>query len=323
MQSDYYVLEVLGPSSQFWEELSSISELAMSDFACLGVEEYSLEEAEVDGILGERSYGGGNPEPEAFRDVEQYSRSDKGSVKFYFSGEEASHFQEYLRAYYPDLEIVVSTHATEDWNQSWRKNFKRIDVEGFSVIPSWEVAEDQKLPSHSILIYPGQGFGTGNHETTYLCLKRLVLSEDMIAAQEVLDYGCGSGILGLAYLRLNGRGSVDLLDIDKEALENCRHNLNENARYFDVSRHDMFLDQSKLSHKKYDLVFANVILNVLLTESPFLIRSLKDNAHLVVSGVLDSQETELLACFQDKYQLSLIAKEQKNDWMVFVFRKEK
>src|SRR5690606_10010880 len=112
----------------------------------------------------------------------------------------------------------------EDWNAEWKKHYSPIKVnELLEVIPSWK-DDYVSTTSQKIFINPGMGFGTGSHETTFLCLK--LFTEELLSnnIETVLDFGCGSGILGLSTFLFFPEARVDFYDIDLEANKNCFDN---------------------------------------------------------------------------------------------------
>ena len=139
-------------------------------------------------------------------------------------------FQKYLRNNYTGSVFKTEVKPWEDWNSEWRKSFETIDISPrLRVVPEWE-RDNWSNNEEALFIYPGMGFGTGNHETTFLCLQ--FLDEIVFKRKEIfdtcLDFGCGSGILGIAALKLTKKLSVDFCDLEVEALENCKNNLEIN-----------------------------------------------------------------------------------------------
>ena len=89
------------------------------------------------------------------------------------------------------LDSKIELHENREWRDSWKDNFKKIEVNsGLEVVPSWEISDKER----AIIIEPGLGFGTGTHETTFLCLSIL---DEIQYDGHILDLGCGSGILGI------------------------------------------------------------------------------------------------------------------------------
>lgn len=324
--SSFYLLITLSSPNLSFEQIGAISSVAQNEYGCDGVEEYSLEESQVDEILKEKAFSGGDVGNDVLSVMEKGVEKEKEfSLKFYFSTsdyeERGENFKKYLGENYSDYTIKLEKLEYQDWNQSFRDHFQKIPIsDRIEVIPSWEkenqTEEDAKK---HIYIYPGQGFGTGNHETTYLCLK---LYDDFILAREevgnCLDFGCGSGILGIAPLKWTG-SNIDFVDIDKTALDNTLQNLQINFEQ-DLSGSSLILRSKFQAEKTYDLVFANILEHILIEEKETLLSSLKGGAHLIISGILNHQEETIMEEFSE---LDPIKVERKNDWSAILFKKTK
>ena len=150
----------------------------------------------------------------------------------------------------------------QDWRDSYKKYFTHAKIDDDLVIlPDWNANNDEfKTFSKKILINPGMGFGTGEHETTRLCLKFL---NKMAVTRYRFDLGCGSGVLG-NFCELYLAARVDYVDVDNDALDNCIQNieLNKLTSRNNVKNRSEFKPQSS-----YDLVIANILKPVLEEES--------------------------------------------------------
>ena len=205
----------------------------------------------------------------------------------------------------------------EDWLDGWRKNFTLTELtEQTLVVPSW-----QELPVSEtrlgIRIYPGQGFGTGTHETTRLAafvLEEELESESGLAS--VLDVGTGSGILAILAVR-RGAERVLALDIDDEALTNARENCAHNQVCDQVS-----LDNSPLVQieEQFTLVVANIIAPVLLQLAPEFSRLMKPGGRLILSGILVEQVLELRKTYVD-LGFHIQPTKTMGEWAAFVCEK--
>ena len=213
----------------------------------------------------------------------------------------------------PRLQAVEN----EDWLDGWRKNFTLTELtEQTLVVPSW-----QELPVSEtrlgIRIYPGQGFGTGTHETTRLAASALeaeLESESGLAS--VLDVGTGSGILAILAAR-RGAERVLALDIDDEALTNARENCAHNQVCDHVS-----LDNSPLAQieEQFTLVVANIIAPVLLQLAPEFSRLMKPGGRLILSGILVEQVLELRKTYVD-LGFHVQPTKTMGEWAAFVCEK--
>jgi len=198
-------------------------------------------------------------------------------------------------AFQTGLEVLLADHMDpirsltlqnvdeQAWQVSWRESFKPLEAGGFRLVGEWE--RPAKMDQRTILIYPGMAFGTGQHETTRLVLDRL--NECNLEGVRVCDAGCGSGILSIAAERL-GAAEVFGFDADPDCQENMAHHLriNETRRTtLEIGTLDRFQLQP------FDVIVANITVNVLQIIWPQLALLLKPNGRLISSGILDSQQT--------------------------------
>lgn len=296
---------------------SAIGNIAVSQYGALGIEEYSLSEPEVDEILGERSYSGGDLPEDVLDEVEDVVKSGPVTMRFFFETEISA------RGFHQEIsrtvlgEIQVEEHPVEDWNAEWKKHYSPIVVnEKLTVVPSW--LTDYKTQSgEKILINPGMGFGTGSHETTFLCLK-LFTEEVNHELNDVLDFGSGSGILGLAALKLSPDVRVDFYDIDVEANENCQQNAEIN-QLADKKYRLLLPEVREMLQPEYNLVFANILENILQMERDFLISRTAKGGSLILSGLLRHQAAGIIESY--KKDLTFVKELNKGDWSALLFRR--
>jgi ribosomal protein L11 methyltransferase len=189
--------------------------------------------------------------------------------------------------------------------------------EKLTIVPAWE-KKYQVSFGESLFINPGMGFGTGSHETTFLCLK--LYTEDVSGSHfDVLDFGSGSGILGLAALKFNPDARVDFYDIDPEANENCFHNAeinNLNDRNFRL----LLPAVRSYLQSGYNVVFANILENILQEEREYLISALKPGGSLILSGLLKHQSAGIIQSYSA--DIRFVKELTKGDWSALLFRKD-
>lgn len=273
---NYYTLDVvLDDESHAWP--SSVSHD--------GLEEYAIDEAEVDRLLGEKAFSGGDVDAETIALIE--AQLEGGRYRLYFHGEQAkARAQAALeKALSQNIEASLLVHDQQDWNEKWRQGYETVKISNkLWIVPSWQ-RESESIPSGvtALYLYPGQGFGTGRHETTSLCLE--LFERQDYSNKTVLDFGCGSGILGIA-ASLRYQCNVDYLDIDASALENTVQNLEENQLAVDPKK-IILRSNFNIGAKKYDLVFANILLDILVKEQIAILASLRSGSTLIVSGLLN------------------------------------
>jgi ribosomal protein L11 methyltransferase len=305
------------PSREQWVQLEG---RAVNDFETIGIEEYSLSEVEVDEILGERSYSGGDLPLEVLDEVEETLIKRPGSYRFFFQEEIfAKNFYNFIRSDFL-CEVQLERKMVEDWNAEWKKHYSPIRVnEMLEIIPSWY--QDYKSSSlQSLSIYPGMGFGTGSHETTFLCLKLFTEFILKNKVQTVLDFGSGSGILGLCVFKFFSDAKVDFYDIDIEANKNCF----VNAELNHLEHHSFRLLLPEVKDKlnaTYDLVFANILESILIEEKDFLVSRISQGGHIILSGLLKHQVPEIISQYR-AMGLKLLHEVQKGDWAAILFCKE-
>ncbi|MAZ48821.1 MAG: hypothetical protein CME65_09665 [Halobacteriovoraceae bacterium] len=312
----YYYVQVSIPLN-LQEEIDA---QALSDWSCTGIEDFSIDEATVDAILGERSYSGGDIPDEQIFEVEGRVQTDTSLKKYYFdSSSLANAFMTYLKSMQVDGSHLIEKEA-KDWNEEWKKNFSSIVVsENLKIVPEWEKKENQG--PHNLYIYPGMGFGTGSHETTFLCLKFYEeLGSNKI--DTCMDFGCGSGILGLAVYLKNKTKRNCLYDIDESAIENTKQNIELNN--FKPEDFEIYLPHTyaQIAGEKFDLVFANILQQTLIQERKKIFNHLKKNSILILSGLLRGQEVEVIEDYQSHDpNLELVEVKTKGDWLALMMRK--
>ena len=195
----------------------------------------------------------------------------------------------------------------EDWETGWNKYYHPMDIgNNLAVCPSWENYEtDRKV----LKLDPGMAFGTGTHETTYLCLE--VLDREIKGGERVLDVGTGSGILGIGAILL-GAADVEGVDIDptavKVAIENAQLNGVEDKFTIKVG------DLADQASGTYDIVVANIVANAVMMLSGVVPQFLKKGGLYITSGIIDTRKDEVLACLEN-LGFEIIRVHEKNGWV--------
>jgi ribosomal protein L11 methyltransferase len=297
------------------ELLNSVNSM-INKYQCSGVLDYSIDESRVDEILGERAYSGGDVPEELIDEVTEVASSN---TKTYFFEDKPEKFVNFINQL-DGLEYEVKEQQEQDWNVKWREGFEPIEVsESLIVVPSWIKRRFQHKTQ--VRIYPGMGFGTGTHETTFLCLELLTeLVNRGANLKTCFDFGCGSGILGIAHkLTTTDKVLIDFLDIDEEALTNTRQNLEIN----NIDEEGIQLLNSNQRNKlqeSYRLIFANILQDVLHTERGFLVSQLEQNGFLIISGLLKEQLEETVS-FYERVGIQCLSQRTKGDWAAALFIK--
>ena len=198
---------------------------------------------------------------------------------------------EEMRSYLNVGDCTIEESQTEDvdWVNNWKQYFHQFYIDDILVIPSWEEVKEEDKDKMIIHIDPGTAFGTGMHETTQLCIRQLkkYVTEDT----EILDVGCGSGILGMLALKFGAKHSVGT-DLDPCAIDATYENMDNNGisrDQYEVMIGNIIDDkevQDKVGYEKYDIVAANILADVLVPLTPVMIHQLKKGGIYITSGII-------------------------------------
>ena len=201
--------------------------------------------------------------------------------------------------------LVIRKLENQNWIEKYQDNFKPIKFgKKLWVVPSW--TQDLSIPgSVQLKMDPGMAFGSGSHETTHLCLE--YLDENPPKNISVLDYGCGSGVLGIASLLL-GADEVIAIDIDPQALIATK----ENSRLNNVSSKIQIGMPEDFVKVKADILFANILANTLKGLKEHFLNLTNPNARIVMSGIMENQ----LQKIKNHYErdIDIIEVREKNGW---------
>lgn len=190
-------------------------------------------------------------------------------------------------------EIEESQTEDLDWVNNWKKYFHQFYIDDILVIPSWEDVKPEDESKLIVHIDPGTAFGTGAHETTQLCIKQL--RKYVTEETEILDVGCGSGILGMLALMMGAKHSVGT-DLDPCAITATHENMEVNhiaPERYEVMIGNIIDDkavQDKVGYEKYDIVVANILADVLVPLTPVIVNQMKKGAIYITSGIIDDKE---------------------------------
>lgn len=219
------------------------------------------------------------------------------------------------------LNIVVRLTDDEDWENNWKIYYKPLEIgERLLVRPSWEQAEDTDRTVLSL--DPGMAFGTGSHHTTRMCLE--FLEKTVKDGDDMIDLGCGSGILSIGALLLGAKEAL-AVDIDpiaeKIAYENAAMNGITPDNYT-VLIGDVLSDaelQEKLCAKQYDVVAANIVASVIIELTKLVPRMIKPDGHYIMSGIIGERLDEVLAAL-DENGFEVLEVRAGDDWRAVMAR---
>ena len=211
------------------------------------------------------------------------------------------------------LEDTKRTVDGDDWIDVWKKHFRPIHLGKIVVVPEWiayEAAEDERV----VLLDSNMAFGTGEHETTSMCVE---LMQSYITPNSVcIDVGCGSGILGISAVKL-GASKAYLTDIDMIAVESSLHNAKLNkVDEKTVVAHSNLLDNTDIQG---DIMMANITGEVLKMFAPSIPKNLKKDGVLILSGIIESR----LAMVKQAYEavgLEVALEKRKGEWFALVLK---
>lgn len=249
-------------------------------------------------------------------DLLQKDRS-KAVVHIYISPEESpaeavAFLSERYNAEGIKHEIDLSICRNQDWENNWKAYFKPLPVgEKLLIRPVWEDKYD--ADGRIVLdIEPGLAFGNGGHDTTRLCLE--TLEKHINPDIDLLDIGCGSGILGIAGLLLGAKSATGV-DIDALAVKTAKENGTING--FEEPKFTVF--EGNLTDKvtgKYDVVVANIVADIIVMFTENVGKFLKDDGVYITSGIIDTREQDVLDAFE-KYGFEVVGRHESCGWLCF------
>ncbi len=213
-----------------------------------------------------------------------------------------------------NVELSHKVFEDKNWNALWESNFEPITVENFCRV---------RAPFHSpnnqcnleIVIEPKMSFGTGHHQTTWLMVRELFSID--LKGKTVLDMGCGTGILAIVAEKL-GAAKILAIDIDEWATSNTAENIEANTcKKIAVELGDV----QKIFNKSFDIILANINLNVLLKDMLQYYKHLNNNGLILISGILKT-DIETITEAATKVGFETVNVNTRNDWVMIKFVKK-
>lgn len=205
--------------------------------------------------------------------------------------------------------IEINNVNQEEWETNWKKYYKTFKVGNKIVIkPLWEHYEKTNEDEIVIEMDPGMAFGTGTHETTSMCIE--LIEENINKDDDVLDIGCGSGILGIAAAKLGAKKVVGV-DIDDNAVKVAKENVEENNENhkIDIRQGDLM----EVVNSKANLIVANIIADVIISMSEIVPNYMEKNARFIASGIISDRLEDVKEALI-KANLEIIKIVRKKDW---------
>ncbi|MGN0319204.1 MAG: 50S ribosomal protein L11 methyltransferase [Lachnospira sp.] len=214
--------------------------------------------------------------------------------------------------------ITESETEDKDWINNWKQYWHTFTIGDLYIKPTWEPVTDE-MKGHAVLnIDPGTAFGTGSHETTRMVIRQL--QKYVKEGDEILDLGCGSGILSIVALKYGAKHAFGT-DLDPNAIVAS----NENAEQNDIKPEELEVIQGNIIDDKaikdecgyecYDIVCANILADVLEPISTFVHEHMKHGAYFITSGIIDSKETEVVECFKKNPELEIVEVNHDGEWV--------
>lgn len=232
---------------------------------------------------------------------------------------------EELRTFMDIGEATIEESQTEDkdWINNWKEFFHQFYVDDILIVPSWEEVKEEDKDKMILHIDPGTAFGTGMHETTQLCIRQLkkYVTEDT----EILDVGCGSGILGMLALKFGAKHSVGT-DLDPCAIDATYENMDNNGisrDQYEVMIGNIIDDkavQDKVGYEKYDIVAANILADVLVPLTPVIIHQMKKGGIYITSGIIEDKEDVVVEAVKEA-GLEVLEVNHQGEWVSVTARK--
>ncbi len=206
------------------------------------------------------------------------------------------------------LKTNLSVKENENWIQKYKDSVHPLCIGRFYIRPDWEKPDNSKI---DIIINPALAFGSGHHESTYGCI--LQLQKYINKDDTFLDVGCGSGILSIVGAKLGA--IVDICDTDELAISSAKENFSLN----DENIENSWVGSVQLSNKTYDVVVANIIADILIMLANDLIKKVKKDGYLILSGILDKYIDKVEKKFS---VLKTVEKYKKNEWFTLVLQRQ-
>lgn len=210
---------------------------------------------------------------------------------------------------FSSLSVNVDIIESAEWENEWKKYYKPFSLGKIVIIPEW--IEHKPSDGIPVLLNPGLAFGTGTHETTSMCIE--LMQKIPIKGKRVLDFGCGSGILGICANAL-GASSVLFADTDEQAIDATRYNCRLNG----ICEPNVLQCDVRDIEQAADIVVANITADVLVSVEPIIKRALIKGGYVIVSGIISSKISAVTDAYSRDF--TLVESDRKNEWSAFIYK---
>lgn len=221
--------------------------------------------------------------------------------------------------------VEESETEDKDWINNWKQYFKPFTVDDMLIKPTWEPVPVEHEDKLLIQIDPGTAFGTGQHETTQLCIRQL--KKYVTPKSRILDVGTGSGILGITALKLGAVG-VFGTDLDDNAIHAVHDNLEANQidpSVFRVLQGNIIDDkevQDQAGYECYDIAVANILADIIIMLQKEIPVHLKKGGIFITSGIIDMKEQAVKEAFAANDAFEVIEVTYQGEWLSVTARKQ-
>lgn len=197
--------------------------------------------------------------------------------------------------------------ADQNWETAWMEDFEPMQFgEKLWICPSW--LQPPEKDAVNLMLDPGLAFGSGTHETTSMCME--YLDRQPPTDLQVLDYGCGSGVLSLA-ASLLGASHITGVDIDPQAILAANENARKNN--IDSSKFNFYLVE-ELSAMQVDLLLANILSDTLISLASELTQLVKTGGTIILSGILEYQTEEIVNTYSHWFEINEVC--NQGEWVM-------
>ena len=197
----------------------------------------------------------------------------------------------------------------KNWIDIYKKSIEPVEIGDFYIHPTWQRSKNNKI---NIIIDPALSFGSGHHETTSNCL--IAFNKYLKKGDTLLDVGTGSGILAIAAAKLGA--TVDICDTDSLTIDDAKSNFEKNS----LKANKSWCGSAHSTQEKYDIVVANIVADVLLMIASDLKKCLRNDATLILSGILDKHLDKVLKKYKELKQIEILS---KNEWVTVILKNTK